>query len=223
MRRTAIERVGGLATDLHFIMDWDLWTRLYRSGVKFYYLQKPLSVCRMYDETKTASRSPRRYREIVSHLQTHAKPLGRFRSLIGFYYQDLLAKRTSWAEQTVYWIIESAQNLKRWGAAKLGRKKTLYGIEKETNTVWKSGEIWLPWFEPTEQCLVNLVIDREMTLCISMGDGREYIEKSVPDSRGYAVSVVVENLHHHLVHFQVQAVGYEEPWRIKMVKLCLPD
>ena len=173
----------------------------------------------MYDETKTASRSPKRYREIVSHLRTHAKPLGRFRSLLGFYYQDLLAKRTSWAEQAIYKIIESAQNLKRWGAAKLGRKKTLYGIEKETNTVWKSGEIWLPWFEQTAQCLVNLLIDREMTLRISMVDGQEYIEKSVPDGMGYTVSVRMENLH-HLVHFQVQAVDCAEPWRITRVELA---
>ena len=223
VRRTALERVGGLATDLHFAMDWDLWTRLYLDGAQFHYLRRPLSVCRMYGETKTASRSPQRYREIVSHLRTHAKPIGRFRSLFGFYYRDLLANRTSWVEQVAYSIIESAQNLKRWGAAKLGRKKTLYGIEKETNTVWENGEIWLPWFEQTQQCLVDFVVDRKITLSISTDDGHEYIGKSVPESMGYTVSVLVENLYDHLVRLQVHAVDSDKPWRIKTVELRLPS
>jgi hypothetical protein len=222
VRRTAIERVGGLATDLHFIMDWDLWTRLYLSGAKFHYLRKPLSVCRMYAETKTASRSARRYQEIVAHLRMHAQPIGRLRSLIGFYYQDLLAKRTSWWEEVFYRAIESAQSFKRWVTTKRGRKKTLYGIEKETNTIWQSGEIWLPWFEQTAQCQVNLIVDKEITLSISTDDGREYMVKSVPESMDYAVSVLVENLCDHLVRLHVHAVDCDEPWRIKMAALGLP-
>jgi glycosyltransferase involved in cell wall biosynthesis len=36
VRRAAMERVGGVRTDLHYTMDWDLWVRLLLAGCRFH-------------------------------------------------------------------------------------------------------------------------------------------------------------------------------------------
>lgn len=69
-RRNAIERVGFLAEDLHYTMDWDLWIRLaQRGGVRR--LRQDLACSREYGTTKTASGGWRRFREIARLMRRH--------------------------------------------------------------------------------------------------------------------------------------------------------
>ncbi|MEO1324204.1 MAG: glycosyltransferase, partial [Pseudomonadota bacterium] len=42
-RRGAYDRIGGLNRDLHYVMDWDLWIRMYRDNAKFAFINQPLS------------------------------------------------------------------------------------------------------------------------------------------------------------------------------------
>jgi hypothetical protein len=42
VRRSALAKIGRLNPDLHYIMDWDVWTRLYRAGAKFHYLEQAI-------------------------------------------------------------------------------------------------------------------------------------------------------------------------------------
>jgi len=71
-RRDGYERVGGLNRDLHYVMDWDLWIRLYKAGSKFGFLDKALSRVLWGEGTKTASFHHERRAELRRIIQTHA-------------------------------------------------------------------------------------------------------------------------------------------------------
>lgn len=47
--------MGGLRTDLHYCLDYNLWLKFYLANATFYYLEKPLSATRIYGVTKTAT------------------------------------------------------------------------------------------------------------------------------------------------------------------------
>ena len=70
--RAAVEAVGGLRTDLHFVMDWDLWIRLYLAKFNFHMTDTVLSKVYMGEGTKTAMINMERYKEIFSLVQKHA-------------------------------------------------------------------------------------------------------------------------------------------------------
>ncbi len=53
-RRVAIEAVGGLTTHLRYVMDWDLWLRLWLNGARFYHLAYPIGYFRIWGQSKTA-------------------------------------------------------------------------------------------------------------------------------------------------------------------------
>lgn len=64
-RRDAYERVGGVALDLHYTMDWDLWCRIARSGGRLCLADQVWAAARIYPETKSSSGGGRRLREIL--------------------------------------------------------------------------------------------------------------------------------------------------------------
>ncbi len=64
VRRSAVTAVGGVDPGLDFVMDWDLWVRLYQSGAKFKLLQHTLSSVYMGHGTKTHQVSLRRLQEV---------------------------------------------------------------------------------------------------------------------------------------------------------------
>lgn len=84
VRRAAMERIGGLNTQLHYVMDWDLWVRLYTAGYKFYFLDAVLSVVRIYPTTKTLSGSKKRFQEIDAILKLHTSWFYRKIAWLGF-------------------------------------------------------------------------------------------------------------------------------------------
>jgi glycosyltransferase involved in cell wall biosynthesis len=54
MRKNALSVTGGLDTSLHYVMDYDLWIRLFRN-FRFSYLPEFLSTYRLHKESKTIS------------------------------------------------------------------------------------------------------------------------------------------------------------------------
>ncbi|WP_300390919.1 glycosyltransferase [Henriciella sp.] len=70
--RAAYERAGGLNRDLHYVMDWDLWIRMYKSGTRFGFLDDALSMVIWADDTKTASINKRRRSELNAVIAEHA-------------------------------------------------------------------------------------------------------------------------------------------------------
>jgi glycosyltransferase involved in cell wall biosynthesis len=149
VRRTALDRVGPLNPDLHYIMDWDLWTRLYRSGAKFHYLQKPLSIVRIYQGTKSSSRSWRRFSEIGSHLWQNTSAMKTAKSLLGFYIYDLLTCRVTGLERILLRGIDLYRSFKRrMGRPDRSREDTHHGLSSYGNEVRGEVDVFLPWYNP---------------------------------------------------------------------------
>ncbi|XSG85242.1 MAG: glycosyltransferase [Methylohalobius sp. ZOD2] len=53
--RAIYNHVGGIRSDLHFALDYDLWLRFARAGARFVRLRRVLSATRLHEATKTAS------------------------------------------------------------------------------------------------------------------------------------------------------------------------
>ncbi len=71
-RRESYQKVGGLNPDLHYVMDWDLWIRLYQSGAKFEFIDECLSFVLWAKGTKTASLNRARRAELNNLIAQHA-------------------------------------------------------------------------------------------------------------------------------------------------------
>jgi len=155
VRRSAFERVGGLNIDLHYIMDWELWTRLYKSGCNFYYLKRPLSVTRIYPETKTSGMSFERYREINHHLKQQPSTLRRAVALLGTWQFDLSENKRNIFMNVAFLTINAAQRVKSFVVPK--KQKELYGLGIGSNLVVDSCSILLPWYHeaPPKQVVLS--------------------------------------------------------------------
>lgn len=155
VRRSALNEVGKINPDLHYIMDWDLWTRLYKAGATFHYLNKPLSAVRVYPETKTSSRSGTRYAEINRHLKSTVGFYTRIRSLICFYYYDLLTGEPSILDRILLNAITTRRQVRRFFGKHSEKKYTvLYGIESYTNKIDGECEILLPIYGGGSPCQI---------------------------------------------------------------------
>jgi glycosyltransferase involved in cell wall biosynthesis len=150
VRRAALARIGRLNPDLHYIMDWDLWTRLFRAGARFHYLNQPLSVVRMYRGTKTASRSWARFKEIGRHVARNASSIAALRSLSGFYYQDLKTLDVTGFERVLLSLMEFySRQKKRFSGSDPGGDRNTYGFSRHGNEVSGEADVFLPWYKPS--------------------------------------------------------------------------
>lgn len=69
IRRSALDKIGGIDKSLHYTMDWDLWLRLYDNGHKFLFIDEIFSNVSWAADTKTSQISVKRYREFASILR----------------------------------------------------------------------------------------------------------------------------------------------------------
>ena len=67
--RTAFEKSGGINTDLHFIMDYELWLRMMMQGIRSYYISQLLSRFRWYQVSKSGSYSTQFGYEYLSFVE----------------------------------------------------------------------------------------------------------------------------------------------------------
>jgi len=72
VRRKALFDVGLLDEDLHYVMDWELWVRLFEGGAKFMQIPDVLSCVLWHEDAKTASLDKKRYAEIRSVMSGRA-------------------------------------------------------------------------------------------------------------------------------------------------------
>lgn len=70
-RRKTYDSVGGLNRDLHYVMDWDLWIRLYKAGAKFAFIDAPMSQVLWGAATKSASLNRGRRTELRAIIAEH--------------------------------------------------------------------------------------------------------------------------------------------------------
>ena len=220
LRRSALDRMGKLNTRLHYIMDWDLWTQLYKAGAKFYYLHKPLSAVRMYPETKTASRSKARYAEINRHLKENMGFLSRMRVLLGFYYSDVKMGK-SILDRIIYCALNRLRSIKNI-IRKYSKKKNpiLYGFECSSNLVKGECEVFLPFYGKhlTRQLVINC--RNVSTLQVYVNDNTQNISSvtfHASDCR-YVVKVN-EDLINNILKLNLSSSS-TKPWQLISVEIA---
>ncbi len=88
-RREAVKNAGGVDESLHYVMDWDLWTRLYQNGARFRRLDQTLSQVYMGDDTKTGLVSQQRLFEVFSLVNRNAGLWSAFKSTVSLWAETL--------------------------------------------------------------------------------------------------------------------------------------
>lgn len=71
IRRSAWEAVGGVNPNLHMVMDYDLWWRLYKQEGPLHFLDDFVAVNREHENTKTNTLRRQHYREAISIVREH--------------------------------------------------------------------------------------------------------------------------------------------------------
>jgi glycosyltransferase involved in cell wall biosynthesis len=159
VRRKAIEAIGGINPELHYVMDWDLWTRLHAAGTKFQYLERPLAVVRMYPDTKTSSRAWKRYAELYAHLRRHASPMQTIRALVGSYLYDLGAASSSAVDKALLAAALFGLRLKKRLLNQAVSAPWLhYGFDLSTGLVRGSANVTLPWYSASPPRKLGLTV-----------------------------------------------------------------
>jgi len=72
VRRSALDSIQGVDKSLHYVMDWDLWIRLYRNGARFLHTDQIYSEVYIGRDTKTGAVSPVRLAEVFNLVRRHA-------------------------------------------------------------------------------------------------------------------------------------------------------
>lgn len=147
VRRSAVERVGGLRTDLAYTMDWDLWTRLYLAGCRFRYLPMPLSASRMHSGTKTTSNSRARLAEIWKHLVRYNSRRDALRSMAGFVLAPLMySELGSGRYPTLGGVCRRLILASRRVRGTSHDVQSLYGLDVVSNGVVGQCQIHIPYY-----------------------------------------------------------------------------
>ncbi|MEA5411769.1 FkbM family methyltransferase [Synechococcus sp. BA-120 BA3] len=71
MKRSVIERVGLLRSDLHYCMDYEYWIRCVKAGMKIVYLDEDLAIARYHSNNKTYGMRGKSYSEVCDMMQEH--------------------------------------------------------------------------------------------------------------------------------------------------------
>lgn len=215
VRRTAMEKIGRLNSRLHYIMDWDLWTRLYRSGARFYYLNKPLSVARIYEGTKTSSHSWRRFYEIGRHLWNNTTSVAAVKSLIRFYKHDLLTLPSRKFERLLLTTLNAARlRLRRFRSANDASKRFKYGLSLHGNEVINEADIYLPWYSQIPPATLRIKCDLEITPIVQFNG----LRLTAKPGATFCYEVPPFNLSYHLLHIQLSSQEYK-PWHLHRVEI----
>lgn len=91
-RRAACEKAGGLDESLHYTMDWELWIRLFRSGAKATFIDRPLSMVMWGEGTKTAAFNMARRDELRRIIDAHAPAEKRRKIYRAFAIHNLMSR-----------------------------------------------------------------------------------------------------------------------------------
>lgn len=151
-RRSIYEKVGGINTNLHYTMDWDLWCRFAEQDAKFHYYPEPLSAVRYYPGTKTLSGTRERYHEIYRIEKKYGKRIIPI-STIGAYYLDLTYKNINTPLENIFVnLFDLYIKIRR----RKSNQKLLYGFYPWSSIFQKECQIHLPWYDEHEWIKLRL-------------------------------------------------------------------
>lgn len=89
VKRHAINSVGGVNPSLHYVMDWDLWVRLYAAGMHFHFIPETLSRVYMGSDTKTDEIQIRRLKEVFNLVRRNRNTYEAFKSTLALIFHTL--------------------------------------------------------------------------------------------------------------------------------------
>jgi glycosyltransferase involved in cell wall biosynthesis len=75
-KKSLFDAVGGLDTALHYVLDYDMWIRMWRRGVRSRYLRQPLACAVYHADAKSVRSMPRQIAEALVVKRRHAASLG---------------------------------------------------------------------------------------------------------------------------------------------------
>jgi glycosyltransferase involved in cell wall biosynthesis len=222
VRRLAVEKIGGLNTKLNYVMDWDLWTRLFLGGAKFLYIKRPLALVRMHEETKTASGSIVRLREIQRHLRRHRK-IARLIVVTIALVADAARSNSPLWQKTLRAVMEfyrrSKVKLLHW--LRPSGVKELYGIDIFGNRVRSLAEVWLPWFGESKPMRITVEGEGFQHLRIEV-NGMEVSDMIVhdgPNRKKEAKSTIPSNVNQNGLFIIKLSSKTNRPWKLTSVRL----
>jgi glycosyltransferase involved in cell wall biosynthesis len=184
VRRSAMERVGGVNPQLHYIMDWDLWIRLYKANCKFYFLDEMLSVARIYPDTKTLTGSTKRFKEIATLLKANASWRDRLIAWLGFYYDEYKynkIKNKSFLSVVIYSLLSTLRYVRI--QFKHATQVVIKGIACKTNLVKDQCEIVLPWYAKNPATSVYLTTDTDNKFYLNYAEKKIELTKHVSNEQ----------------------------------------
>jgi len=98
-----VKLIGGMRTDLHYTMDWDLWTRLFKKFPdSFIYNEDLLSGVTFSQNTKTASLSWRRVKELYSISRRYQSVFKALKTIFAFLKWGTIERFKSNSKQNFY-------------------------------------------------------------------------------------------------------------------------
>ena len=220
VRRSALARAGKLNSDLHYVMDWDFWVRLYKTGARFYYLKQPLSAVRIYDETKTSSRSARRYKEINDLLKANTSFFRRCKSLLGFLHYDLLNCKRSMTDEVMLTLLNGGKSAMRYFSGKSNAdRKSLYGIEPYTGRVVGECDVFLPYYGTQDPQCIKVTCRNVLSIQANVNGTSAMSSISFQESDRVEFLVQAENIAKtNLIHLKLKSES-SAPWKLSSVYL----
>ena len=145
-KRSAYNKVGGLNRDLHYVMDWDLWLRLYSHGAEFDFIDQPMSQVLWDENTKSASFNRRRKQELKSLINAYTpeeKRDGIFKAFAVHSYSEMIWPKTLRKKALRY--------LRRSGPK-------VFGVRADGN-LETTAEIHMVHYNATEATKVIIAVD----------------------------------------------------------------
>jgi glycosyltransferase involved in cell wall biosynthesis len=105
-RRKALDTVGLLREDLHFVMDWDLALRI-AARFDLVAIHEPIAMLRDYPETKTRTPSDRRFLELIQIAREHQGVWDRNVLVFWLLYPIVRCRRATqwrWLDTLDHWV-----------------------------------------------------------------------------------------------------------------------
>lgn len=217
VRRTAMQRVGGLDLALHYAMDWDLWIRLYKAGCRFRFLQDPLAVVHDHRDTKTRTGGSARLREINRCLRSHPTWLERARSSLSFRLYDYLYQGESPPlGRRLHGLVSALRHRNR---------PYLFGLQCLSNRVEERCTITLPWFDRSAPTHLVMMTDREGRYRVRDGAGwhaltpasAHPVRAAGPEEKAFVYTAPISMTPANRYDIAVESA--DGPWRLLSLRL----
>lgn len=209
VRRRAFDKIGKLNTELHYIMDWELWTRLYLSGAKFYCLEDCLSAVRIYPGTKTASRSSARFAEIARHLWRNTTPWHTLKSFLHFYCYDLVNLKLGKVGESINHLLDTYRQHKQTAHSSSKVFHPLnQGYVEAKRPLHAPVEITLPWYSITPNMLC-LYCSETTAPMVKLNDLPLTVKYQ--HNGEYCYDMPAIDLASHLLYLHI-APAHQQPW-----------